>query len=432
MNTQVEMNTRLQGRWLVLARLGWVLIALLSSFLFAMGTAAQYHRISIPCIDVPIDEQASCWQTEYALAQLGFTWDDFAAYATATSILGIVPLVLVGWFIFWRKSEDLFSLFFSLGLIAFGSLAINLNLRQDLVSAYPSLNVPAEFVNFLGNLFIGLVPFLFPDGRFVPRWTRWLAILWIGRSLYFFIANAAPHFGNSFVTETLDLAIFPFLAAAIYALVFRYRHYSDLTQRQQIKWVVFGGVIVIPTSGVLFALMRLWEPGFFDLFVFGIFTPIYYLSFLFLIVCLGTSILRYRLWDIDVLIRRTLVYTVLTAMLALVYFGSVVLLQTLFEGLTGQRSPAAIVISTLAIAALFTPLRRRLQDAIDQRFYRRKYDAARALADFSLAARNETDLESLTDQMVDIVEKTMQPERVTLWIAPTNQFEGSFDDIEDA
>jgi hypothetical protein len=137
-----------------------------------------------------------------------------------------------------------------------------------------------------------------------------------------------------------------------------------------------------------------------------------------LALSVGIAILRYRLYDIDLVINRTLVYGALTAILALIYYGSVVVLQQLFRALTGQRSDLAIVVSTLTIAALFNPLRRRIQEAIDRRFYRRKYDAAKTLAAFSVAMRDEVDLKTLAERIVTVVEDTMQPAHVSLWLRP--------------
>jgi hypothetical protein len=141
-------------------------------------------------------------------------------------------------------------------------------------------------------------------------------------------------------------------------------------------------------------------------------------------IATGIAILKYRLYDIDLIINRTLVYCTLTASLALVYLASVVTLQYVFRTLTGQESQLAIVASTLAIAALFNPLRRRVQAFVDRRFYRRKYDAAKTLEAFSGRLRNETDLDALSENLVSVVRETMQPAHVSVWLRPSGRIGG--------
>jgi len=142
------------------------------------------------------------------------------------------------------------------------------------------------------------------------------------------------------------------------------------------------------------------------------------LSLMLIPLSIGVAVLRSHLFDIDLLINRTLVYGLLTAMLALVYFGSIVVSQRVFVGLTGEQSTLAVVTCTLVIAALFNPLRRRIQSFIDRRFYRRKYDARKTLEAFSAKLRNETNLDALNAELVGVVRETMQPTHVSLWLRP--------------
>jgi hypothetical protein len=192
--------------------------------------------------------------------------------------------------------------------------------------------------------------------------------------------------------------------------------YATEVERQQLKWLAYAaagfalGVILVLLSGVLNT------PAWFDRTANAVFLA----TSEGIIVAIGIAILRYRLYDIDLLINRTLVYGLLTAVLALVYFGGVTATQALFRTLTSEEQlPQLIVVaSTLLIAALFTPLRRRIQSFIDRSFYRSKYDAAKTLEGFSIKLRDETDLEALSGDLVEVVRETMQPAHVSLWLRP--------------
>jgi len=206
----------------------------------------------------------------------------------------------------------------------------------------------------------------------------------------------------------LSIVLITFLAAI--SLLFRYRAAGPLV-RLQLRWFVLGGAafaILDNVTGIFGSEMGVYFQLFLLILGFSAILPLY--------LAVGLAILRYRLYDIDVIIRRTLQYALLTGLLALVYFGSVVLLQSLVENLTGRQSPIVIVISTLAIAALFNPLRSRIQDFIDRRFYRKKYDAEQTLAQFAATARDEVDMDRLTEAVLEVVDETMQPEHTSLWI----------------
>ena len=279
-----------------------------------------------------------------------------------------------------------------------------------------------------------LIPLVFPDGRLLsPRW-RWVVALLAGSFAIFLIgatftatatlsdgtrtvANPIGFLPDS-VTQILFGAFpFPLLAAALgsgAALFVRYRR-AGAVERQQIKWFLYAGALFV----VAFIIQFVVPSGSDNAITFpGV---LFIGAILFVPVSIGVAILRYRLWDIDVVIRRTLVYALLTGLLALAYFGSVLALQAIFSALTGETQSALVtVLSTLVIAALFVPLRRRVQGAIDRRLYRRKYDSARTLAAFGATLRDETNLDQLTAHLTDVVDETMQPLSVGLWL-PTER-----------
>jgi hypothetical protein len=196
-------------------------------------------------------------------------------------------------------------------------------------------------------------------------------------------------------------------------------------EREQTKWFVFAVSLTAVGAGSLYLFDSVFEvSGWLDEVIYAL----EIVAFSSIPVAIGIAILRYRLYDIDLLIRRTLAYSLLTAALALVYFASVAILQTVFTlgvsidplqgSASGRQSPVVIVLSTLAIAGLFAPLRRRAQALIDRRFYRRKFDATRMLAEFGATARDETDLDRLASQLVMVIEEAIQPAHASLWIRP--------------
>ncbi len=250
-------------------------------------------------------------------------------------------------------------------------------------------------MNFLAFALFFLVVALFPDGRFVPRWTYWFVIAFLVESVIFNFFSNVSFLANSWLNALGNVVWVGSIASIVIAQIYRYRRISTPLQRQQTKWVVYGFVLNLLTLLGVLTLELLFpplaQPGSLFSLVFG---PDANLFLLLIPLSIGIAILRYRLYDIDIIINRTLVYGTLTATLAMIYAGLVIGLQSLVRLFTGQvsQSPFVIVASTLAIAALFQPLRRRLQAIIDRRFYRQKYNAARTLAAFSATLRNEVDL----------------------------------------
>jgi hypothetical protein len=281
-------------------------------------------------------------------------------------------------------------------------------------------------VNWLGGtiwplnwgLMLVFLPLLFPNGHLLTR--RWRIVSWLAAMLILLSVLIAQleQFGPassasswSDLSSNINLFELPLAIAALVSLVLRFRRARE-RERQQIKWLTYGTTIMVTL--IVGAVLILQDPN-------GLYQLIFPVAIACLPLSIGISILRYRLYDIDILINRTLVYGILTALLALIYFGLIFALQGLFRGIISSNNNVAIVISTLSIAALFQPLRARIQRVIDRRFYRRKYDAARTLAAFSATLRDEVDLHQLREHLVTVVEETMQPTHVSLWLRKDEQ-----------
>jgi hypothetical protein len=416
--------TGLHGRWLLLARLAWgaVAITALAIVVFSVpNTFEQFRTVCTAAAEICSERAVQQLTPEgvQALREAGLSLRSYAALNVA--IGAVFPLVwlAVGALIFWNRSDDRMALLVSLFLVAFGTATFNTTGVDILISANSAWWLPAKSVQVLGEVCAVLFFLLFPGGRFVPRWTRWIGVVFLAFQIP---TDLFPDlYSRSPVLESVQGWVFVgFLVSIVWSQIYRYRKVSAPEQRRQTKWVVFGTTLAIAGLFVVvlpFLLFLPWPGGDTPLVLLVINTGLA-LSMLLIPLSIGVAVLRSRLFDIDLVINRTLVYAPLTVTLVLVYLGGVVSLQYAFRALTGQETQIAIVASTLAIAALFNPLRRRVQAFVDRRFYRRKYDAAKTLEAFSAKLRQETDLDALNAELVSVVQDTMQPAHVSLWLRP--------------
>ncbi len=409
-------QTRLAGRRLLIAWIaGGALVALVLAALLPM-LPTYVNALATICSGASCPTGQLTPAAAQALRQMGLSVGAYVAYSLVLTLLALVMCWSVAAVLFWRRSDDWMGLLVGLMLVLMATTIFTYLLLQR-PSAW---QVPALLLNTLAWAACFFVFFLFPSGRFVPTWMGWLPGAWIAWILVSLCWLNTPVFFPLYYLVWLAL-----LLGVLGAQLYRYRQVSTLAERQQTKWVVWGfltaSVIAVAVVGP-----RLIAPGFVQqnvwyqlLGVLADATAIFLAS-----LSIGLAILRSRLWEIDHLINRTLVYGSLTGLLALVYVSLVIGLQALVHLVTGGVSQSTLVsvVSTLAIAALFQPLRHRLQRIIDRRFYRRKYDAAQTLAAFGETMRREVDLNDLCEQLVAVVQETMQPAHISLWlIQPANE-----------
>src|SRR6266487_4268292 len=386
-----------RGRWSWrrAAKGAWIVLALLLLVIFVATLPAffQYARTVCTQPDVgncPIEQLTPAYVQ--VLDQLHLSVSAAGGLLAALCVAVSVLFWLLGLLIFWRKSQEWIGLLVSLLLVLFGSsgfLGFNLPAQTP-----PLFQLLAQVIG-LGLMWPAMLVFffIFPTGRFTPRWT-WAAFV------PFF---AVTMLSSLPVTTPLVPAIALILTSLlpIVVQVYRYVRVYDAVQRQQTKWFVFGLSIIfllVIIQGILQGLAPGSSAAHAGYQLFN--GPFWLLLWTIVLLSVSIPILRYRLWDIDVIINRILV------------------LQALVRAVTGSFSeqPVVIVASTLVIAALFHPLRRRLQAIIDRRFYRRKYDAAKITAAFTSTLRNKADLDQLREQLLAVVQETMQPSHVSLWV----------------
>jgi hypothetical protein len=403
-----EAELRLFGSPLWLARVSCGAVALTSLILFVPGLQLTYQQFQSICAN-----PNSCLPGQLTAVQaatlhgVGVSVEAYAVFELVFTLLTALVWFVVAAIVLARKSDNWMVLLIVAQAFTQGaSGATNIFLGSHLI-----WEVPSQFLGAFNSMLLFAFLALFPTGRFVPRWLRW-----------FIVPTLLLALVTSFVQIPLDFVYFLVVTSTLIAAqIYRYRRVSTPLQRQQTKWVIFALALVI--LGQIVSLLPLaFNPSLAQptSLYFVIVDPITNTLIALSAVAFAFAILRYRLYEVDVIIRRTLIYGSLTAILAGVYIVGVIGAQTLVNAVARKpdqpASPVLIVITTLLIAALFQPLRRGLQRFIDRRFYRSKYDSRKTLEAFSATLRQEVNLSALTGHLVTVVTETMQPEHVSLWL----------------
>ena len=408
------------ARAIAAARVAWVALTALIIVLVGLGIS-DLHESFASAVDAR------------SIDALNLTLGGYASYLTAVFLLVVITHLFIGVVVYLRGPNDWMALTLAFALVSNGAW-LTLSLMYPAGEVSQVLTLLVGIVTYVGLVSGISLLYLFPNGRFVPRWTVAMVVSWA-------ILMA---FAIFFPELPLSLAAWPFFVQLLVLLVWtgvglfaqlhRYLEVSTPLQRQQTKWAIAGLILAVVGPFAYFLTFvivpALNDPDVPNILYQRVGASLFALSLVVRLVgitvmALATlifpisfviAILRYRLWDIDVIINRTLVYGALTGTLILIYLFGVALLQGIFRSLTGQGDQLAIVATTLAIAALFNPLRGRIQAVIDRRFYRRRYDAALALAAFSGTVQDEVELEDVSQALLQLVIETVQPSQSSLWL----------------
>ena len=420
-----DRDARLAGHWLVAARAAWLALVLFILAVFIGGLPDSIATLHQPCVgdwcvqgisQLPLSDLQ-------ALPQHGLSLDAYAWSWLALNAGTALIWILIGGILFWRKSDDWLALLVALMLVSSGANSVT----TILLYSSSGWRIPENAVQLVVGVSTLLTLALFPSGRFVPRGTLWIALLnpaYLVVYLLFLRQLRIPGwamFSNPVNAATWFVSWIVLAGAQLY----RYRRVSDAVQRQQTKWVAYSFFTAMVVGFLGQLTLEDVLPNVQNGILYVLLSNNFSLVSLLVPLSLGVAMFRYRLWDIDVIVNRTLVYGILTAALLLIYLGLVLGLQSLVRLFTGSISqqPIVIVASTLAIAALFQPLRQGIQRFIDRRFYRSKYDSTKILSAFNSTLQQEVDLDTLSEQVLAVVHETMHPAAVSLWLGPVNRGE---------
>ncbi|GHO79586.1 hypothetical protein KSD_73570 [Ktedonobacter sp. SOSP1-85] len=402
-NTHKE--NHLRGQILFFARTFWVALALLGLSLFlnnllkpAFGGTTVICALNFTC--PPSTDTLQILQISH------IPRNSYDTYVAICRLVYALVFLVISLLIFWKRFDQPSALLASLAFLCIGIQG----LKGQGTSLFELLS-DVILVNFL-ILCLGLFLATFPSGSFAPRWSWPVGLSFWLLALAFQLP--APWGILNWPFPLIALTLILGYGSPIALQVYRYVRISSPAQRQQTRWVIFGLVCALALLFISFFSSGLFPAD--SLYQLSG-DPLASLAFLFIPLSVCVAILRSRLWDIDQLIKRTLVYTLLTITLALAYFTLVVGAQFLLSGmLVGGNDGIVIVSATLIVAVLFQPLRRGIQNVIDRRFYRQKYDAARTLQAFGATLHQEIELKPLQEQIIAVVQKTVQPAHISLWL----------------
>jgi hypothetical protein len=404
----------LKQPWLSFVRLVWVILAGYNALPGLLAIPQFYHEL-LALTPPPNTAGWNSLNFSSAVALSGLAPQLVAWILLLPTLIKTLVFLCVGLLIFLRRSNEWLGLLASYVLVGLCGTFYG-DRFQFLAGLMPFWHGVARLVG--ESLWLALFMFLviFPDGRYRPTWTRW-----VGISLsVWFAATEIPTLISGSTPDWISWIGLPIILLILIGQVQRYRKHAAPAARQQIRGFIAAiGFFTLYGSLELLArhLFPLPEaPQAENLYIFLAANLVSDLVFVFIPLAIAIAIFRYHLWDIDLVIRRTLAYGILTFFIGLVYFGSVTLLQTVFTVLAGQQSPLAVVLSTLVIAVLVNPLRRRIHAIIDRRFFRSQYDADRALEHFSQNLRERVELHTIEKELAVVVGQALQPEHMSLWM----------------
>jgi hypothetical protein len=406
-----EERRRLRGWRLLVARVVWLAVVVLTLGLAIPGFVVAFDRPELLQLPEMLGLVERLGLPNQVVMAAGF-------------LVPMAVVVAVAIFLFWRRSDDRMAMVFSLQLIT--GTAFTTRSLSALEEAYPVVQAPVQLIWLLGFVLITLTLYLFPDGRFVPQSTRLLAIVAV---VLVVLSPGLPEGLLRLPRAQEEMSAWHWRAAVVGVLalwgiglaaqIYRYRRISGPVERQQAKWVMFtfGTFVAVIALGIVIPSLFLDLPGVWFAIVLLACVP---LAIAFPI-SIAIAILRYRLYDIDRIISRTLSYALVTALLAGVYASVVLILGQAFGGV-GERLPSWVVAAaTLAAAAAFRPVRRHVQAVVDRRFNRRKYDAAKTVQAFSIRLRDEVDLDTVAAELLAVTDQSLQPTMASLWLRPPAQ-----------